>query len=212
MKLREYLLAYLREIILFVLISLFLTVALVWNELRPSNYYVQLVLGLILLGLGIAIYLLSRNTWRGKYRRPFILKARKVIIGASRFIMRILGRFNLFSRRGNVLSGRTSVHYDLSVLSRETRRKRKKSEKPLRWRDMESSRQKLGFLYYKLISGYIKHGARITSHETPAELRARFNENEAETELFDFYISTRYDERREPNEDKDLELKEKLFD
>lgn len=183
----------------------------IWSSVKPENHYVQLAFALILAAFVIPLYIVLRKSWREKYRTPFIIGLRKAAIGASRFLIRIVGRFSFF-HRGNVISGRTTVHYDFSAFRKDTRRKRKTAEKPLRWKDMESPRQKLSFLYYKSITEHIRHGETVTSHETPLELSKRFNENEAENELFDMYISLRYDERVEPDENEIIELRDKLFE
>lgn len=183
----------------------------VWSSVKPQNHYAQLGFAIVLLLFVVPFYIVLRKSWREKYRAPVIIGLRKAIVGASRLLIKIVGRFGIF-HRGNVISGRTTVHYDLSAFRKDTRRRRKTIEKPLRWKDMESPREKLGFLYYKRMTEHIKHGEIITSHETPLELSERFNENEAENELFDMYISVRYDERIEPNESEVNELREKLFD
>ena len=152
-----------------------------------------------------------RSNWRQRYRKPFIIGLRKAIVSASRFLIKIVGRFSFF-HRGNVISGRTTVHYDFSAFRKDERRRRKTAEKQPRWRDMESPRQKLGFLYYRVISDRIKHGEVITSHETPLEISQRPIESEAQEELFRMYNSVRYDERKEPDEKAVYELREKLFD
>jgi hypothetical protein len=132
-------------------------------------------------------------------------------VGASRFLIKIVGRFSFF-HRGNVISGRTTVHYDFSAFRKDERRRRKTAQKQPRWRDMESPRQKLGFLYYRVISDRIKHGEIITSHETPLEISKRPTENEAMDELFQMYNEVRYDERNQPDEETVCNLREKLFD
>ena len=77
---------------------------------------------------------------------------------------------------------------------------------------MENSRERLGFLYYRVITDRIKHGEVITSHETPLEISKRPTENEAMDELFRMYNEVRYDERNKPDEETVCNLREKLFD
>ena len=198
------------------LISLFLfggataTLA-VWNTVKPTNHYVQLAFAIVLLAFVIPFYLVMRRCWRVRYRAPFIIGLRKAIVGASRFLIKIAGHFSFF-HRGNVISGRTTVHYDFSAFRKDERRRRKTAEKAPRWKDMESPRQKLGFLYYRVITDRIKHGEIITSHETPLEISKKTTQSEAVDELFEMYNSVRYDERTEPDEKSVHELREKLFD
>ena len=183
----------------------------IWNSVKPSNHYVQLAFALILAAFVIPMYLVMRKNWREKYRAPFIIGLRKMVIGASRFLIMIAGRFSFF-HRGNVISGRTTVHYDFSSFRKDSRRRRKTAEKQPRWKDMVSPRQRLGFLYYRVITEKIRHGEVITSHETPMEISKRSTENEAQEKLFKMYNAVRYDERLEPDENEVLELRDKLFD
>lgn len=208
---RRFLIYYRLELISLLLFGCATATLAVWNKVKPTNHYIQLAFAVVLLIFVIPLYLVMRSNWRQRYRRPFIIGLRKAIVGASRFLIKIVGRFSFF-HRGNVISGRTTVHYDFSAFRKDERRRRKTAQKQPRWRDMESPRQKLGFLYYRVISDRIKHGEVITSHETPLEISQRPIESEAQEELFRMYNSVRYDERKEPDEKAVYELREKLFD
>ena len=208
---RRFLIYYRLELISLLLFGCATATLAIWNKVKPTNHYIQLAFAIVLLLFVIPLYLVMRSNWRQRYRRPFIIGLRKAIVGASRFLIKIVGRFSFF-HRGNVISGRTTVHYDFSAFRKDERRRRKTAEKQPRWRDMESPRQKLGFLYYRVISDRIKHGEIITSHETPLEISKRPTENEAMDELFQMYNEVRYDERNQPDEETVCNLREKLFD
>lgn len=208
---KRFLTYYRLELIAFLLFCCATATLAVWNNVKPSNHYVQLAFAIVLAIFVIPLYLVMRKNWREKYRAPIIIGLRKAIIGASRFLIKIATRFSFF-HRGNVISGRTTVHYDFSAFRKDTRRKRKVSEKQPRWKDMENSRQKLKFLYYRVITDKIKHGEVIASHETPFEISQRIQENDAQSDLFKMYNEIRYDERQEPSEQEILDLREKLFD
>ena len=208
---RRFLIYYRLELIALLLFGCSTATLAVWNNVKPTNHYVQLVFALILAAFVIPFYLVLRKNWREKYRMPVIIGLRKAIVGASRFLIRIAGRFSFF-HRGNVISGRTTVHYDFSAFRKNERRRRKTAEKQPRWKDMENPRQRLGFLYYRVISDKIKHGEDIASHETPLEISKRSTDDEAMNELFRMYNEVRYDERSEPDEEAVYSLREKLFD
>lgn len=208
---RRFLIYYRLELIALLLFGCATATLAVWNNVKPQNHYVQLGFALVLAAFVIPLYLVMRKNWREKYRAPVIIGIRKAIVGASRFLIKIVGRFSFF-HRGNVISGRTTVHYDFSAFRKDQRRRRKTAEKQPRWKDMESPRQRLGFLYYRVISDRIRHGEVITSHETPLEISQRPTEKEAENELFKMYNEVRYDERYEPDEQAVYDLREKLFD
>ena len=80
---------------------------------------------------------------------------------------------------------------------------------------MKSDRERLGHLYRHMISSQIKCGKSAYSFDTPAEIKARNSSVNIENELFDIYISTRYDERVALNTEQIFDLKnryEELFD
>ena len=208
---RRFLIYYRLELISLVLFGCATATLAVWNKVKPSNHYIQLAFAIVLLLFVIPLYLVMRSNWRQRYRKPFIIGLRKAIVGASRFLIKIAGRFSFF-HRGNVISGRTTVHYDFSVFRKDERRRRKTLDRQPRWKDMENSRERLGFLYYRVITDRIKHGEVITSHETPLEISKRPTENEAMDELFRMYNEVRYDERNKPDEETVCNLREKLFD
>lgn len=208
---RRFLIYYRLELISLLLFGCATATLAVWNKVKPTNHYIQLAFAIVLLLFVIPLYLVMRSNWRQRYRKPFIIGLRKAIVGASRFLIKIAGRFSFF-HRGNVISGRTTVHYDFSVFRKDERRRRKTLDRQPRWKDMENSRERLGFLYYRVITDRIKHGEVITSHETPLEISKRPTENEAMDELFRMYNEVRYDERNKPDEETVCNLREKLFD
>lgn len=200
------------ELTAITLLSLFCFIISLWTKYKPANHYVQLCLALVLLAVGIPLYLVLRKIWRTKLREPLALGAKRLFISASRLFMRVISKWSIFKRHGNVISGRTSVSYDFSVFSKDNRRKKQKPAKALRWKDMQNSRERLGYLYYKTVTNRIKGGETVTAHETPNEIMARFTDNETENEMFALYVITRYDDRITLDDDRVIDLKEKLFD
>jgi len=198
------------ELLCFLFLSLASAIVYVWTRVKPKDPYVQLVFFLVTLAFCIPMYIFWRAIWREKLREPFALGAKKMFIGFARFLMRTVNRFGLFKGGRNVISGNTTVKYDYSVFKRSNR-KRKNSYKPPRWKDMNTEREKLGYLYYKTVTKRISNGETVASHETPNEIKARFNDNEIENELFELYSDIRYDDRKTLDENEILELKDKLF-
>lgn len=212
---KRFLSSHRNELLAFALLLCTCGVIALWTHYKPSNHYIQLLFAIALLIFAIPLFIVSKKIWREKWREPFFLACKKGFIAASRFVMRFASRFNFlsfWSRGANVINGRTSVSYDLSLLSKDKRRRKKERIKPLRWKDMNTSRERLGYLYYRTVTQKIKSGAVVSSHETPNEIMLRFTENEAENEMFALYSSTRYDTRKPLDEDEILSLKDRLFD
>lgn len=201
-----------RTELLFLLFFLLSTcVTALWSHFRPQNHYVQLCFALLLLCVALPAYLLLRKMWREKLREPILSGIKKAFISASRVFMRALSKLPVFRFRGNVISGRTSVSYDLFSVSKNRGRRKEKPPKPPRWKDMNTARERLGYLYYRIITNRIKNGAVIAAHETPHEISQRLNPTETEHEILTLYKSTRYDERKPLNEEEIVKLKEELF-
>ena len=116
-----------------------------------------------------------------------------------------------FKNDSNILSGKTSVSFELTPHENFKR----SSKKKYKWKQMKSDRERLGHLYRHMISSQIKCGKSAYSFDTPAEIKARNSSVNIENELFDIYISTRYDERVALNTEQIFDLKnryEELFD
>ncbi len=200
------------ELLFFLFLALFSGVLAVWSELKPKNHYVQLVLALFLLAFGIPMYLLLRSIWRKKLRDPIITGIKKAFVRASRLFMRAVSKLPFLRLRGNIISGSTSVSYDLFAVSKNKSRRKEKPPKPPRWKDMTTARERLGYLYYRIITKHIKNGAVITAHETPHEISKRLESDKTEHEILTLYKSTRYDDRKTLDEEEIIKLKEELFD
>ena len=75
---------------------------------------------------------------------------------------------------------------------------------------MKSDRERLGYLYRKMIDRKLERGVNITRCETPTEIKAKHSENETENELFDMYIEYRYDNRKCLSTEKLIEIKNRM--
>jgi len=202
---------YKNEISAFLLFALACFTVGMWQKYSPKDHYVQLCLAILLLAELIPLYIIWKKIWRQKLRNPFVLGAKRIFVGASRFLMRVFSRFSFMSPRGNLIGGRTNVRYDLSLFNKNAKRREKKRFRAPRWKDMKTAREKLGYLYYATVTDKIKKGNKVTSNDTPLEIMQRIDVNDAEREVFTLYIDTRYDERKKLDDGEILTIKEKLF-
>ena len=209
---KRFILKYKKELLFLLFFSLSTLVLALWSHYRPKDHVVQLVYAIFFMAFAIPTYLLMRSIWRENLREPILLGIKKAFIYASRFIMRTASWLPFFKSRGNLLSGSTSVSYDLFSIAKNQRRRREKPPKPPRWRDMDTARKKLGYLYYKIISSHIKKGVAIRSTETPNELSRRLDLDDTEQKIITLYKSTRYNGRAILDEQEITELKDELFD
>lgn len=146
--------------------------------------------------------------WSTKWKHALAKVARKVFVRAAEAFMRVLEALNLRSKKKNILTGETRVIFNIE---RSERQKRDPIARK-KWRQLNSSRDRLRYLYRNTVNDQIKHGERIYSHNTPLELREREINGEGERAMFELYASYRYDDRREPEEKEVIELKSKYFE
>lgn len=181
-----------------------------WLTAKPEDPRIVTALSIAAAIDIILLFLVMRAIWRSDSKSAFGRKLKELLSRMADFVMRIANKWNLFGRNDNVISGVTSVSFDYSLFKR--RKEKPKKFIPPRWKDMKNGREKLGFIYYKMISRRIRKGMEICAHETPTEIKARKVNSDEENLLFDIYIQARYDERFEVDEQEVLELKERLFD
>lgn len=162
------------------------------------------------------VFILLRRLWKQKWKKLFIKATRKAFTKVAKFLMKVFEKFFdfwqvKFKKDSNVLFGKTSVSFELTDLEKFKR----SSKKKYKWKQMKSNRERLGHLYRHMISGQIKCGKSAYSFDTPAEIKSRNSSEKLENELFDLYISTRYDERVALDTEQIFDLKnrcEELFD
>ncbi len=187
---------YWREGACVALVSLFAQIA-VWlvDQKADTSFERFLLVALIFADFFALLYLL-RELWRKKWKKAFVKTARALLAGASRFVIRLLEKWNIGkSKSRGVLSGSTVITFDSVSYDRQSKKARKR-----KWKHMQNERERLGFLYRHMMNERIKNGMRATSHHTPCELSKMTENTDTEQELFELYINTRYDERIEPEE------------
>ena len=108
--------------------------------------------------------------------------------------------------RKNILGGSTKITFDLNIFESKVATRPKR----VKWKNLQSDRERLGFLYRQMINTKIRTGTRVYACDTPSELLDRVQSNEVEKEVFNLYIDTRYDDRAILSSDRVSELKERL--
>lgn len=173
-----------------------------------SDPLVDLILKLALIADAVMIISTLLRLWSTKWRHALGKVARKVFIRAAEAFMRLLETLNIKSRRKTILMGETRVVFNID----RGERKKKDPLAKKKWRQIDTPRDKLRYIYRHTVSEQIKHGERIYSCHTPNELRDRDINGEGERAMFEMYATYRYDSRREPDEAEVSELKAKYFE
>ena len=198
------------ELIFFALLAFwtFLLGCLIQREKLAYQWQIATFL-LFFADSAVMIPLLRRLHKKWKAKTDAALK--RFFASASLLIMRLAEKLEkytrFFRRRKNTVYGKTTYSFDFSAPEKQ----KKKPPKPPKWKQMETARQKLGYLYYHLITARIKSGMHAKSTDTPLDLKHRQTNLPDEERVFDLYLDARYDERTELAEEELDGLKATLF-
>lgn len=178
-------------------------------KLRQDRTLSGVLCALVLIDGALLLFVL-RKLWRTKWRKRvseiFENTLGRAIISLLRFLERVLDRWNSgYRKRENILGGKTEITFEFGM-----EKKDKFVNKARRWKQMKSDRERLGYLYRKMIDRKLERGVNITRCETPTEIKAKHSENETENELFDMYIEYRYDNRKCLSTEKLIEIKNRM--
>ena len=154
---------------------------------------------------GAALYFTVRKLWRTKWRALFVAVLQRAV---ARIAGRLISFFEqrMRGKKATVLSGKTTVSFDLPTQDKEKQR----SAKALKWKKLKDDRERLGYLYKHMIEKRIKHGSVIRSYNTPCEIREQENNEELEERIFELYIGNRYKETVDTDTQTLDELKNEL--
>jgi hypothetical protein len=194
------------EILCLSSLLLILSIGFYWAGNQPNDPWVLFGLNTGLLLCGVLLIISFVRLWRTKWKQSVAAGLRKLLTGLASLFIAIAEKWNESQNPKDRLGGTTSVFFDFSHLEKSE----KKAQKPPKWKHLQTDRERVRFLYRVMMTERIKKGELVYSNETPVELKQK-QENEAhEEDLFDLYISCRYDERQEPSEHTVEALKEQF--
>lgn len=185
---------------------LILGIGVYWAGHQPTDPPVLFGLNVGIILCAVLFVISFIRLWRTKWKTAIASGLRKLLVGIATLFVAIVEKWNENANVNDRLGGTTSVSFDFSPLEKEE----KKAHKLPKWKHLQTDRERLRFLYRAMMTERVKKGALVYSDETPTELKQK-QENEAhEEELFDLYISCRYDERQQPSEETLQQLKEQF--
>jgi hypothetical protein len=202
-----------REVLLVCSLVSAVTLIYYWTVDRPEDSVKQ---SFMLIGIALSLVVACRLIavlWRTKWRKVAMRGVQRLFARVQRFFERISQRLGIVRRSDKkVLGGKTTVTFDRIVDRAEAGEAR--AQKQPKWKQLETSRARMRYLYRAHLSAKLKKGAMLYASDTPAEveakLRAREEQTEGERALFEMYIDLRYDERRAPDEEQIKRLKKEL--
>ena len=177
------------EILLGILGVAFFTGTLYIILVMPEDLMVR---GTIMFGLffdAIAIYYVLRRLWRTKWRYRVMPAVQKVFEKLAK-VFKIIGKKLGIKEREpqTVLKGRSIIFFDTKPINEQTKRKKK----PSAWKNLQTDKERLGYLYRKMIDTNIHQGLPVFASETPTEIKDKKEYREHENQIFDLYVANRY--------------------
>lgn len=140
---------------------------------------------------GIAIYFVLRKLWRAKWRYRVMPKVHQIFEKLARVLKIIRKKLGIPERREQtVLKGKSKIFFDV----KKTDTQKKRAKKLSAWKSLQSDKERLGYLYKRVIDTNISHGTPIYSSETPTEIRGKKEYHDVENQIFDLYVENRYRE------------------
>ena len=148
--------------------------------------------GTVMFGMffdGIAIYFVLRKLWRTKWRYRVMPKVQKILEKAARIFKIVRQKLGIPERRQQtVLRGKSKIFFDVKQTDTQTKRHKKQSA----WKNLQTDKERLGYLYKRMIDTNINQGMPIYAHETPSEIKDKKEYQAVENQIFDLYVENRY--------------------
>ncbi len=198
---------YFFEILLGLLGVAFLTGVLYLILVMPEELMTRGTVMFALFFDGIAIYFVLRKLWRTKWRYR-VLPAVQVMFEKLARVLKIVARKLGIKERGTqtVLGGKSKIFFDLTPKSEQV----KKNKKGKGWKAMQSEKERLGYLYKRVIDTNINQGLPIFASETPSEIKEKKVFRDIENQIFDLYVENRYRDEVELDDDMLENLKKEI--
>ena len=182
------------ELLAFFSLIGFLASIMYWLDNAPKENNIRTFLSAVLVLDGVLLWYSLRKLWRTKWKRKFVASIQVIFNKISKVFSLFLEKWIAF-RGGNknILSGKTVISFDFSHSNVLT----SKPKKRLKWKQLQTDRERLRFLYSRMIRNKMDSGVKIKASDTPLEVQSFCEANDLEDELFELYITCRYDERKE---------------
>lgn len=167
---------------------------------KPPSKAAEMALDAAIMASGLLlIFFALRLTkkWRQRTSERIRSLSHRLLRRFSERMMQMVERWQRRRRRGgdDLLSGRTRMEFDLYG-DRIKRNKRRR----VAWKQPEGERERLRWLYARMVEDRLKHGAWIRPSETPAQIYRREDSTPEQQILIAQYEAVRYDLRRDPPE------------
>ena len=180
---------YIYELLTSILGIAFATMLLYLLIVKPEDLMVR---GTVMFGLffdAIAIYYTLRKLWRTKWRQRVMPSVQKFFEKVARVLKLFREKLGIPERNHHmVLRGKSKIFFDTKEADTTTKR----TKKPSAWKNLQTDRERLGYLYRSMIDTNINQGLPVFSSETPTEIKGKKEYRDVENQIFDLYVENRY--------------------
>ena len=180
---------YIYELLTSILGIAFATMLLYLLIVKPEDLMVR---GTVMFGLffdAIAIYYTLRKLWRTKWRQRVMPSVQKFFEKVARVLKLFREKLGIPERNHHmVLRGKSKIFFDTKEADTTTKR----TKKPSAWKNLQTDRERLGYLYRRMIDTNINQGLPVFSSETPTEIKGKKEYRDVENQIFDLYVENRY--------------------
>ena len=180
---------YIYELLASILGIAFATMLLYLLIVKPEDLMVR---GTVMFGLffdAIAIYYTLRKLWRTKWRQRVMPSVQKFLEKVARVLKLFREKLGIPERNHHmVLRGKSKIFFDTKEADTTTKR----TKKPSAWKNLQTDRERLGYLYRRMIDTNINQGLPVFSSETPTEIKGKKEYRDVENQIFDLYVENRY--------------------
>ena len=169
-----------------------------------------MVRGTIMFGLffdGIAIYYILRKLWHTKWKYRVIPAVQTFFEKLAKVLKLVRKKLGIKEREAStVLKGKSIIFFDTKPTQEQAKRKKKTSA----WKNLQTDKERLGYLYRKMIDTNIHQGLPVFASETPTEIKDKKEYREHENQIFDLYVANRYREDVDLDADVLNDLKQEI--
>lgn len=167
----------------------FVTMLLYLLAVKPESLNVR---GTVMFGMlfdAILLYFVLRRLWRRKWRYRVMPAVQKAFSELARMFKIFRAKLGLEEKNTKtVLRGKVTVSFDAKLPSSQAKR----AKKAQGWGSLQTDRERLGYLYRRMIDQNINRGLPVFSSETPSEIKEKKDYKDCEYRIFDLYVANRY--------------------
>ncbi len=194
------------EVIAFLLSVGFLTITLYTRTLPDESGAIRIFCRVLQAADIVSLYFVFRKLWKTKWKKKIITSMQKVFSKIVKKWMEIKNKWDAFREKDKkILSGKTTVSFDFYK-----NESHKSPKKVIKWKNLKSDMERLGYLYKHTVEFNVKHGLLASSSDTPIEIKMKKDYEIYENQIFDLYITNRYKDSLEVDSNEIIELKNLL--